>query len=56
MGELERGAARVRMDQISNLERVNSLDFVSVESWARRGKIFQRMHVALLVTACKYLV
>ena len=56
--ELQTGVAKVRMDQISNIYRVNLLDCVSTESRARRGKILQNTPVAYsvkfsLVTVCR---
>ena len=38
---------------MSYLERVNLLDWVSVEYQARRGKMLQRTAVALLATVCR---
>jgi hypothetical protein len=43
--ELQTGAASARMDGISNLERVNLLECVSVESRAKREKILQNTPV-----------
>ena len=53
---LQAGAAYVRRDQISNLYSVNLDVCESVESRLRRGKMLQRVPVALLVTVRMCLV
>jgi hypothetical protein len=51
--ELQRGAAKVRLNRIINLYMVTLLDIVSAEYRARREKMLQKRRVALLVTVSR---
>jgi hypothetical protein len=53
---LQTGAACVRRDRISNLYSVSLEVCESVECRLRRGKMLQRVPVALLETVRRYLV